>query len=338
MSDEIKPQPTPPLSFGQRLGNALIAFLHSLVKLILIAAGVVLVGAALFIGFPLFYTHYVIPLQENTDQLNALETEKDQMSLQLTDSAATQSSLFSVLQSQGTQAAGALQDLQTRMGDLEKSLPTRLDADEKSLTAILDRLKAAETDLTQVDSSLKGLPGAVVAQSTALAGLQQTQMAQATAQDIPAEALRRELQLVKAMEMLTRARLFLVQNNLGLAQGDIQSARDLMVGLRSLASPSQTAAVDAITARLDLALGDLKDAPALAPDDLEVAWQLLLRGLPQEAPLGPASFTDLTPSPTLTTTLTLTPTVVLTLTVTPTAGTLTQTLTPTLTLTPTPKP
>ncbi len=294
-----------------------------------------MLGVALFVGFPWLHTHCVITLQENTDRIGALETQKEQLSIQLTSSASTQASLFSALELQSTQASGSIQDLQKRVDELEKSLPTRLDADERSLTAILDRLKVLETALSQVEASTKSLSPTLQAQSTALIGLQLTQQAQGALQDIPTAALRRELQLVKAMELLTRARVFIVEGNLGLAQGDIQSAREVLTTLRTTLPAYQVPALDVLLARLDLALGNLKDAPALVTDDLEVAWQLLLHGLPQEAPLDPAVPVDLTPSPVLTTTLSLTPTVILTMTVTPTP---TAMPTPTFTLTPTPKP
>ncbi len=58
----VESKPTPPASFGQRLGNALIVFLRGLVRLIVVLAFVVFLGAILFYGFPWFYTHYVIPL------------------------------------------------------------------------------------------------------------------------------------------------------------------------------------------------------------------------------------------------------------------------------------
>ena len=85
---------------------------------------------------------------------------------------------------------------------------------------------------------------------------------------------------MKAMEMLTRGRLYLVQNNLGLAQNEVQAARDVLAGL--VAPDYQQAALNAMIIRLDLALANLPGAPVLAAEDLEIAWQLLRAGLPSE--------------------------------------------------------
>jgi hypothetical protein len=139
-------------------------------------------------------------------------------------------------------------------------------------------------------------------------------------------ALRRDLILVKAMNLLARARLLLVQSNYGLAQTDLQAARELLVALSGEVPDGQAAAVAAIVARLDAALANLPEAPVAAADELDGAWQLLAAGLPVEAAILPAL--EITPA--ITTTVSLTPTV----TLTPTA-TLEVTPTVTVTLTPT---
>ena len=114
--------------------------------------------------------------------------------------------------------------------------------------------------------------------------------------------------MAKAMELLARGRQLLVENNPGLAQGDIEAARLLLAGLRPSLNETQLAALDEIVQRLDLALANLAPiagrtaSPVLAAQDLELAWQMILAGLP-----GPSA----TPAPTLTR---LTPTV------TPTPG------------------
>ena len=67
-------------------------------------------------------------------------------------------------------------------------------------------------------------------------------------------------QLVKAMELLTRARLVLVQNNLGLAQFDIQAGRKILANLQVEAPAHQTEQIARIVARLDAALDNLPAA------------------------------------------------------------------------------
>jgi hypothetical protein len=82
--------------------------------------------------------------------------------------------------------------------------------------------------------------------------------------------------------------------------------------------------LEVVIQRLDLALSNLPDFPVAASDDLDIAWQILLSGLPQATPTinisgtpSPASTLSVTPSPKVTFTPTPTPT--LKVTVSPTA-------------------
>jgi hypothetical protein len=111
----------------------------------------------------------------------------------------------------------------------------------------------------------------------------------------PLENIRNELKMVKAMELLTRSRLLMVANNLGLAQQDLQSASELLNGLQASLPADQQGDLAEIIARLDKASSNLPVRPLLASDDLEIAWQLLLLGLPDQ----PQSSTpDVTATPT----------------------------------------
>ena len=42
--------------------------------------------------------------------------------------------------------------------------------------------------------------------------------------------------------------------------------------------------LNAVVQRLDMALSNLPDFPVAASDDLDIAWQILLSGLPQATP------------------------------------------------------
>ena len=94
-------------------------------------------------------------------------------------------------------------------------------------------------------------------------------------------ALKREIMFTRTIETLSRARLFLSQSNFGLAKTDVQSARDILVKLSIDAPPYQKDALNQIVARLDLALGNLPAFPVIAADDVDIAWQLMMMGLPE---------------------------------------------------------
>jgi cell division protein FtsB len=114
-------------------------------------------------------------------------------------------------------------------------------------------------------------------------------------------ALKREIIFTRAIETLSRARLYLSQSNFGLAKQDVQSARELLAALKTDAPEYQLSALDTILARLDLALGNLPAFPVIAAADVDIAWDLMMRGLPESA-------AEVMPTPTFTPTVEVTPT------------------------------
>lgn len=118
--------------------------------------------------------------------------------------------------------------------------------------------------------------------------------------------------LLKAMELLSRARLFLYQSNFGLARSDVQAARDALAELQATAPESKQADLTEALFRLDLALKNLPDFPVAASDDLDIAWQVLMEGYPV-APTATPTFI-----PTISASETATPVVESTVTPTPT--------------------
>lgn len=171
---------------------------------------------------------------------------------------------------------------------------------------------ALRTALAEIEQKVAALETGAKELQTTLDG-QQEQLGQfgTTSQEQTAQlkSLEQDTQLLKAMGMLSRARLFLMQNNLGLAELDMEAARDTLAALRPDLNKTQAQALDDILLRLDQALKDLYTAPVLVVDDLEVAWQLLRRGLePLDLPQMQAVITI---SPTLTATVTVSPTLTL---------------------------
>ena len=94
--------------------------------------------------------------------------------------------------------------------------------------------------------------------------------------------LERQINLLKSMELLSRARLFLYQSNFGLARGDVQVARDLLAEIQPDAPEPLDAEIAETILRLDLVLKNLPSFPVAASDDLDIAWQILLQGIPPQ--------------------------------------------------------
>lgn len=93
-----------------------------------------------------------------------------------------------------------------------------------------------------------------------------------------------QIDLLRAIDYLSRSRLYLSQSNFGLAREDAFSARTLLSELLSSAPAEQTYALNETINRLDLALANLPDYPVVAVYDIDIAWQYLTDGLNAVAP------------------------------------------------------
>ena len=203
------------------------------------------------------------------------------------------------LQSRQEQTEQELADLQTKLGTVE-SVQNQHD---QSLKGLDERLGDIETEIIARTESL-----------TALEDMQSELQAQNEAASVE---LQRQIDLLKSMELLSRARLFMYQSNFGLARQDVQIARDLLTTVQQDARETLAGELEAVILRLDMTLSNLPNFPVAASDDLDIAWQILLSGLPQVTPTVSA-----TPSPTGT------------LSTTPNAGDVTITPTPLVTVQP----
>jgi len=204
-------------------------------------------------------------------------------------------------------------------------LQSRQEQTEQELADLQTKLETIETVQNEHDQSLTELDGRVseieteiAAHTKSLAALERMQSELQLQDETTSADLERQINVLKAMELLSRARLFMYQSNFGLARQDIQIARDLLVTVQQDAPRSLANDLDAVVRRLDLVLSDLPNFPVAASDDLDIAWQILLSGLP---PAGTSvdgtPVTAVTPLSTPEATFTPTPQITLEPTVTP---------------------
>jgi hypothetical protein len=114
--------------------------------------------------------------------------------------------------------------------------------------------------------------------------------------------LKREILLTRAIQYLSRARLYLSQSNFGFARDDISAARALLAEIQLNEPEFKTEALSQTILRLDLAIANLPAFPVVAVGDVDIALQLLMSDLPDGM-----SFPTATPSPTPAPTETPTP-------------------------------
>jgi uncharacterized coiled-coil protein SlyX len=190
------------------------------------------------------------------------------------------------LREQQIQSEQTIADLQTRLTDMEAQ-----------------QAQQAES-LTSLDGRVAYIEKEIDAHTETLGALEKMQETLQTQNDAASTELKHQVNLVKSMELLSRARLYMYQSNFGLAEQDVQSARDLLVMIRPDAEDTFAVDLDAVILRLDLILSNLPNFPVAASNDLDIAWQILLGRTPQPQPT-----ISTTPTPGITPTLTPQPTV-----------------------------
>jgi hypothetical protein len=178
------------------------------------------------------------------------------------------------LQSRLEQAEQELADLQTKLGTIE----TEQRRHDQSLSDLDERVVDVET--------------AISARTESLAALEKMQSELQEQNEVVSTEMERQIDLLKSMELLSRARLFLYESNFGLARQDVQIARSLLAARQPDAPEELAAELDEVILRLDMTLSKLPNFPVAASDDLDIAWLILVSGLPESTPA-----VTLTPSP-----------------------------------------
>jgi len=278
--------PSDNTTFGEKLGIAILAFFRALLVLLVIAILATVVGVVIYYGVPALYNRYVQPIQTDVSTLQMSQADQEQAVQQLSSRIEDLSSRINTLEIQSDSDKQAITELQSQLDGAvstqAESLKPVQDA-QATATSRLDDLDQAISDLedklTSVNQDVQAIATAVDKNQEQLTGLEDKLQVEGT----PLETIHNELQMVKAMELLTRSRLLLVSNNLGLAQDDLQAASNLLSELQASLPEDQRGNLGEIIDRLNKASSNLPERPVLAADDLEIAWQLLLIGLPAES-------------------------------------------------------
>lgn len=178
----------------------------------------------------------------------------------------------------------------------------------QQLADLQTRLETIETvqnqhdqSLTELDQRTRDIESEIAARTESLAALEKLQDELQVQNEAVSAELERQITLLKSMELLSRARLFLYESNFGMAKQDVQIGRDLLAGIEPEAPAPLSKQLEAVIFRLDLTLSNLPDFPVAASDDLDIAWQILLSGVPDVTPTvtaTPTAVAALQPSPT----------------------------------------
>jgi len=180
-----------------------------------------------------------------------------------------------------------------------RELQSHQEQTEQELADLQSRLETLESvqdqnaeSFSQFDQRLVDIEKEIAARTESLAALERLQSELDEQNQAVSAELERQIDLLKAMELLSRARLSMYQSNFGLARQDVQIARDILAGIESDVPGTLSQELAAVIVRLDMTLTNLPNFPVAASDDLDIAWQILLSGMPQGTPTG-----TLTPTP-----------------------------------------
>ncbi len=182
------------------------------------------------------------------------------------------------------------------------------------LGALRDRIVQLEAEVATlgatdavVRADVAALNERLVDHDRRLAALDAMDAALAASDAAAAEIAARQIRLLKGMELMSRARLFLYQSNYGLAEQDLKAARAILADLPIAGVIDGEAVIPIAVERLDRAIDALPVFPVAASDELDIAWGALLGGVPvptlapesepaSSAPLDSGASTEPTPS------------------------------------------
>jgi hypothetical protein len=326
MTDSVNSTPQK-LSMGKRFLLTLKKVALFLFRLLIISLILGAVGVALYYGGPVLIDEYLLKdvkvnsskIQEvNTElissseffsqRLNDLQTRLEILEIQ----SDTDAQNINDLQNQVSTSIDTLKDHSVSLENLD-AVQAALDAHDATLASLEEWVAEYEEKFGEFQVEISELD------QTLDVYLEEVDILkyQFEAQDTVG-TLRQELELLKVMELITRVRVSIGQENFGLAKEDLLVAQELITKLSSEVSVNQADYLADISQRLALAAKNLTITPDLVNEDLEIAWTLLLQGLPGETDLEsgttsiptetPLSSTDGDAEPTKTLTPTVTPT------------------------------
>ncbi len=261
--------------------------MRGLFRLVLtIIVGVVL-GGAVYFGAVSFYRQAVtIPAEASLLRMDDLTEDQSRIA---------------------TQSAAGIEDMRQRIEKLEKARQddaediSSLQAEVLTLNQKLDQVQTAAASLDDIQKNLSA-----VATQSMKNGMDLNEYLSSA--NSPVAELRQEIQLLRAMELLNRCRLYLSQNNYGLAAQDADLVRQIFLEMKAEADPENEALIDTWIARIDMAIANISIAPVVAGEDLEMVWRMVLIGLPrQSAPSTGQGGSPVSATPRATATVTPTP-------------------------------
>lgn len=286
MTSENTPPNQP--SFGTRLWQGIGAFLKFLLRLAFVVLLAILLGTGVYLGIayglPALQRQYIQPVQDNSQRLDEMEAQYEQDMQQISRRQDAFTKRLETLENQSDVNKELFADQQLQLDTLaetQTNQTVKLDELMPLETAISDNTSALDdlqTDMLALQSEIEELNQTVSEHSQSLQSLNDENEEQSEQM----VAIQRDLQLLWVLDLLTRSRLFLEQDNYGLANSATQVVYDRLVALQDEEFFDQPEVVEQVISYLENALENLPNNPEVAGEALQDAWQLLVLTLPEE--------------------------------------------------------
>lgn len=275
-------------SVGRRIGRSVLWILSTaLITFVLI----ILIGGLLwaaFLGFEELnrsFSALTARNEANEQRIALLRSDVDKLladSRQIGSLQRDVDDLEARLQRLQERTAADLNRQQEMLATVEENVAVLL-GDTTTLAedtiALGTALGALQGDINENGRRIDELGGEVdrlrTEVATADAELTDLQAVVAARAEDEMDELQRTLALFRVWELISRARLRLLENNLGLAQADLEQARQAMNLLVAAAPEEEAEVLQRVQTRLELASTNLPGNPAMAASDLEGAWDAL---------------------------------------------------------------
>jgi len=244
--------------------SGFVRFLQVLLRLILIILIGILIGAGLYFGFKYVYNQVVTPIQQNQAEIQSLNTRVNQQWDLLNEKNIDLEERLTQIENDqdllNNQVSEILTKIDQNAADLEA-----FDLKFNDLVEKTDNLERGIQDLAKQDEEFQNLNEEI---QTSLENMDV---------DNKVKPLQQEIAIFKILLQINRSRLFLVQDNLGLAEQELLIADEMFESLSEI-SPENEEEIASWNARLNLAINHLPNNPALANDDLEILWTMMSNG------------------------------------------------------------
>jgi hypothetical protein len=234
-------------SVGSRILGWFLRFLF----ILLLGVGI---GVGVYYGIPRLYRDFIQPVQDNTKRVAVLEENLEQLQADFLENQSNVSTRFTDVVGE---VAGQREELAGLQAQTEGML-TRMDEAYSRLDEVqllLDSQQAMEASLEDLGNRLSALE-AIVEEET------------------PLDHIRMQIELLRVMELVTRSRWWLVQDNSGKAVDDLTLAKEILMELNT--DFQEDVMISSMIERLDQILFEIPLSPVIAADDLEIVWQYLI--------------------------------------------------------------